>query len=81
MEKKKRFCEGCWMSRKQFMPAILHIDDRDLCLVCVRAEGLNVEDGEAIPIEEVAQVDPKITDDRKQRVKLKHQPGPKFKGE
>lgn len=56
------------------MSAVLHIDERDLCLVCVRAEGLNVEDGEAIPIEQVAQVDPAIVRDRVAR--RKYQRGP-----
>lgn len=78
---KKRFCEGCWVDGKKFTSAVLHVDGRDLCLVCIRAEGLNVEDGVAIPIEEVAQVDPRIVKDQKARRKLQAVPGPEIQNE
>lgn len=46
--KKRRNCERCWLEYKKATPADIHIDDRDLCLACVRAEGLDPNDGEKV---------------------------------
>jgi predicted nucleic acid-binding Zn ribbon protein len=46
--KRVRNCERCWLEYKKANPADLHIDDRDLCLGCVEAEGLDAIDGETI---------------------------------
>lgn len=60
MEKKKRFCEECFKRDHSFVAAAMHIDGQDLCLPCIRAEQLNPEDGEAIPADEIAVVDPRL---------------------
>lgn len=58
------------------MPAVMHIDDRDLCLPCISVEGLDPEQGEAIPINQVPQVDPQVSKFQAKRQKLKEVTGP-----